>query len=224
MEAHQSIDNNTTFINHLFNIGIKSFGKEHTIAVINNFYNHYNLPIISIGSGIGAIEHFANLNYNSKYNKNIEWICVDNSDNPVQFPPSANKYISRPLTNIDYHTTDELIKDNPSIVSNCIIFLNWCEPNDSDYDYEAIIKLKPKAVLSIYEVFNDDYGAAGGKKFFKWTEDSDYVLREMYSLSSDHDMDIRIGWWQHSSILYDEDAVFISIESKIQHNNACCIM
>jgi hypothetical protein len=207
----------------IFNKGILSFGKDVVIKIINEFYNTYNnLPFISIGSGYGAIELASNIN------NNINWICVD--IDPLTFP--IKQYLNKPLTKVDYKTTDELIKYNPSIVNNCIIFLNWCEPNESTYDYEAIIKLKPKAILSIYEVFDNNYGAAGGKKFFEWTlNNEDYFLKEMYYLSPYNDYDddenvedIRIGWWEDSNCLYNEDSVHIYIKSKIKHNKSCNIM
>ena len=189
------------------NKGIESFGKEHIISIINKIYNNYNLPFISIGSEIGTLENIAN----------IEWInCISNS----------KYYINHQLS------IDNLIKNNKSIIGNCILFLNWCEPNQSNYDYEAIIKLKPKAVLSIYEVFDNSYGSAGSKAFYEWSIDSsnDYHLREMYKLIpsnnsyNDYVMDIRIGLWQHDSIFNDDDAIIIYLESKIEHENFCYIM
>jgi hypothetical protein len=189
------------------NKGIESFGKEHVISIINKINKNYNLPFISIGSHIGTIENLTN----------IEWInCISN----------LKYYINHQLS------IDDLIKNNKSIIGNCILFLNWYESNQSNYDYEAIIKLKPKAVLSIYEVFNNSNGSAGSKEFYEWTKDSsnEYHLREMYKLIpsnnsySDYVMDIRIGLWQHDSIFNDDDAIIIYLESKIEHEKSCYIM
>jgi hypothetical protein len=223
------IDNNTTFINELFNLGIKSFGYEKVATIINSFYNHYKLPIVSVGSGIGAIEYFANNKYYKKYNNNMNWICIDINNNPIHFPSNAHKYINQPLTNIDYNSCDELIKNDPSIVGNCILFLNWCLPNDSTYDYEAIVKLKPKAVLSIYEVFYEANGCAGGQKFFDWTVNSDkYNLKEMYKLYhedyneyEDEKNDFRIGWWDINS---KEDAVIIHLPCMYYKKQGMCVI
>jgi hypothetical protein len=222
--------NNTTFLSNLLNKGIKSFGIENIIANINKFYKHYNLPFVSIGSGIGTIEYLANIEFYRKYNKNIEWICIDKYE-PINYPPNAKYYIHEPLMKIDYLTTDSLIENNPSIIDNCILFLNWCEPNQSNYDYEAIIKLKPKAILALYEVF-DGNGSAGGIEFYNWTinSSSEYNLKEMFKLypynkaHNDYVMDIRIGWWQHSNIFCDEDTIIIYLESKIVHEKNCYIM
>jgi hypothetical protein len=84
----------------LFNIGIKSFGYENVVDIINSFYKKYNLPIVSMGSGTGVIEYLA-----KKKNNKIDWICIDN-DSTMNFPPSANQYINQPLMNIDYNSCD----------------------------------------------------------------------------------------------------------------------
>ena len=196
----------------LFNIGIKSFGYENVVNIISSFYNTYNLPIVSMGSGTGAIEYLA-----KKKNNDINWICVDN-DPTMNFPPSANQYINQPLMNIDYNSCDQLIEEMPSIVNNCVLFLNWCEPNESTYDYEAIIKLKPIAVLSIYEIFGGQNGAAGGEMFYNWTYDNtDYRIKEEYKLfADDYDndnyefMNVYISWWQSNSLNDFDDAVIRS--------------
>jgi hypothetical protein len=198
--------------NELFNTGIKSFGYENVVDIISSFYNTYNLPIVSMGSGTGVIEYLA-----KKKNNDINWICVDN-DPTMNFPPDANQYINQPLMNIDYNSCDQLIEATPSIVNNCILFLNWCEPNESTYDYEAIIKLKPIAVLSIYEIFEGQNGAAGGEMFYNWTYDNtDYRLKEEYKLfADDYDndnyefMNVYISWWQSNSLNDFDDAVIRS--------------
>jgi hypothetical protein len=227
MALAMHIDNNTTFINELFNLGIKSFGYEKVATIINSFYNTYNVPIVSIGSGTGAIEYITNNKYN------MDWICIDINNNPIHFPPSANKYINQPLMKIDYNSCDELIKNTPSIVENCVLFLNWCLPNNSTYDYEAIIKLKPKAVLSIYEVFYEANGCAGGIMFYDWTiNNNTYHLKEMYKLyhddsksifneDEDEKNDLRIGWWDMNS---KEDAVIIHLPCMFYGRKNLCVI
>lgn len=203
-------------INNLVNIGIKSYGCHNVINIINEFYSNYDVPIVSIGSGAGAIEFLS-----KKQNNNIEWICIDINENPIDFPSKASNYINKPLMKIDYLSIDELIEKNNTIVNNCIIFLNWCLPNDSYYDYEAIIKLKPLAILSIYEDFDGKSGAAGGEMFYHWINtNTDYHLKQDNYLYKDYTnnynkfedeydkkkfedeyddyelMDIRIKWWE----------------------------
>jgi hypothetical protein len=207
--TNDNINNN---FDKLFNKGIKSFGYENVVNIISSFYNKYELPIISMGSGTGVIEFLA-----KKNNNNINWICVDN-DKSMNFPSSANQYINKPLMNIDYESCEHLIESTPSIVNNCILFLNWCLPNDSTYDFEAIIKLKPIAVLSIYEIFEDGYGAAGGEMFYNWTKNNtDYHHKEEYQLyaneehlyaNDDYELpDIRISWWQLNTLSNVDDLI-----------------
>jgi hypothetical protein len=194
---------------NLFNLGIKSFGFENVVDIISSFYNKYKLPVVSIGSGTGVIEYLA-----KKKNEEINWICIDNDTN-MNFPTCAKQYINEPLMNINYLSIDKLIETNPSIVDNCVLFLNWCLPNASTYDFEAIIKLKPIAVLSIYEKFDGSSGAAGGEMFYHWTQhNNDYHLKEEYSLyadkyhrDDDEIMDIRISWWQSISLNDIDDLI-----------------
>lgn len=216
----------------LFNLGIKSYGYKNIVDIISSFhntYNTYNLPIISMGSGTGVIEYLA-----KKKNNDINWICIDN-DITMNFPLGANQYINQPLMNIDYNSCDELIINKPDIINNCILFLNWCLPNDSTYDFDAIIKLKPIAVLSIYELFDGSNGAAGGELFYNWTENNtDYHLKEEYNLYTDNDddddeyefMDIRISWWHLNSLNAFDDVVIRSFPCLYYGNKkqqSCCI-
>ncbi len=200
-------DNNHFNYDKFFNMGIKSFGHENVIDIINSFYTKYKLPIISMGSGSGIIEYLS-----QKENKDIEWTCIDIYNNPLDFPTNCSQYINKPFMNIDYYSCDELIKNNPSIVNNCLLFLNWCLPNESFYDFEAIIKLKPIAILSIYEDFDDSCGAAGGEMFFNWRNNNNdyhliknyYLYADKYHYSDDELMDIRISCWQSNSINNEE--------------------
>ncbi len=209
MEIKLSQDNNV--LDKLFNIGIKSFGYKNVVDIICSFYDKYKLPIVSMGSGTGIIEYLA-----KNKNNNIEWICIDIDNNPLNFPSDVSQYINKPFMKIDYNSCDKLIINNPSIINNCLLFLNWCLPNASTYDYEAIIKLKPIAIVSIYENFDGYCGAAGGEMFYNWANiNTDYHLKEeaklyadKYHCDDDELMDIRISWWQTIK-LNDIDDVII---------------
>jgi hypothetical protein len=204
-----ALSNTNDNYNNLFNVGIKSFGANNVVDIINSFYNNYKLPIVSMGSGTGVIEYLA-----KKENEEINWICIDN-DTTMNFPYNASQYINEPLMKINHSSCDQLIENTPSIVGNCILFLNWCLPNNSTYDFEAIIKLKPIAILSIYEEFNGMSGSAGGEMFYHWTNhNTDYHLKEEYSLyadkyhcDDDEIMDIRISWWQLNSLNDFDDLI-----------------
>jgi len=154
---------------YTYNKGIGYLGIEIIDEYINYINNVYKLPFISIGSGNGFVE-----NKNSLCN----WICID--PNPLSYLKNNDDKIYK---NPDYKTCEELISAKPEIIGNNVLFLNWCDPNDSTYDYDAIILLKPKAILVVHEICdNDDYGAAGGKKFnnlykqMKVGEDKNYEI------------------------------------------------
>jgi hypothetical protein len=224
-QAAMEVNNN---LEKLFNKGIKSFGYENVVDIISSFYNKYELPIVSMGSGTGVIEYFS-----KKKNNKIEWICIDIDNNPLNFPSNASQLIDKILMKIDYNSCDQLIENTPSIVGNCLLFLNWCLPNDSTYDFEAIIKLKPIAIVSIYENFDGISGAAGGEMFFNWSQHNiDYHLKEEYSLyadkyhaDDDELMDIRISWWQLISLNDIDDVIIKGFPCLYAGNrkSQCCI-
>jgi hypothetical protein len=199
-----------------FNKGIKSFGHNEVVQILRDFYYKYSannqFKIISIGSGSGSIEHYSKL----------DWILVD--PNPSSFHNNNQEVI---LLQPHFSYVDELIENNPSIVGNCLLFLNWCDPNDSEYDYEAIIKLKPIAIMSIYETFEAGPGGAGGEKFILWTEENkDYQLVKHYSLApylNDYNCpEINISIWQNK--FENEELVYKKIQSKISYEgNNCAI-
>ncbi len=200
----------------LLNKGIKAFGHQNVLLHLNSFYNFYaelhpDIPIISIGSGNGIIEFMTKQN-----NSKINWICIDIDSNPINFPTHASQHMNQPFMKVDYNSVDQLIINDISIIGKCILFLNWCLPNDSIYDFEAIIKLKPLAVFSIYELYENGPGAAGGEEFFNWmeTNKNDYTKKEQYSLCpgiyhDDYDelLDIRMSWWQCNTLPNDEDYI-----------------
>ena len=120
--------------------------------LINKFIisaNYLNLPIISIGSGTGVLEkHLQTVNNQYKI------ICIDPDPQSCQHGPIDWTKGLRP----DYATIKELLIANSDIKSNCVMLLCWPNPNDSNYDYEAIELIKPVSVILLYEAI----GAAGG--------------------------------------------------------------
>ncbi len=203
-------------ISYKFNKGIESFGEAKVKQILESFYNRYKLPIVSVGSGSGSIEHYTNNN-----NNNIEWILID---------PEPSSFHGVVIMEPNYEYIDNLIRDKPQIIGNCILFLNWCEPNYSEYDYEAIIKLQPIAICSIYEEYNEACGAAGGEKFYEWTvSNNDYQIIEEHHLTPHDDdmdnMDIMIKIWQSKKLSFEnEDIVITFTQSLIRHGDrVCCI-
>ncbi len=200
-----------------FNKGIKSFGHNEVAQILRDFYYNYSssdkFKIVSVGSGSASIEHYSKLD------------CILVDPDPSSFHQYNEKVV---LLKPHFFYVDELIKDNPLIVGNCLLFLNWCCPNDSEYDYEAIRKLKPIAIMSIYETFEGGAGCAGGGRFFFWTqENTDYQLVEEYWLMPGFDdidvPDIKISIWQNN--FEDKEIKCKGIKSKIRHSsiNGCFI-
>ncbi len=201
------------YIGYTFNKGIKSFGEVKIKQILKSFYERYNLPIVSIGSGSGSIEHYTK--------DSIKWILID---------PQPESFHGSVIMEPNYSYLDELINTNPNIIGNCLLFLNWCYPNESEYDYEAIIKLQPIAICSIYEEFNSSNGAAGGEKFFQWTQtNTDYKMIEEHNLTpydcDINNLNIMIKIWQNNKIPFEnEDIVITFTQSLISHEGgSCCI-
>jgi hypothetical protein len=205
------------YIGYTFNKGIQSFGEAKVKQILESFNKRYNLPIVSIGSGSGSIEHYTN----NLQSNNIKWILIDPA--PVSF---HGNLVMEP----NYSYVDDLINTNPNIIGNCLLFLNWCDPNDSEYDYEAIIKLQPIAICSVYEEYESYNGAAGGEKFFNWTlSNNDYQIIEQHYLTPHEDdmnnMDIMIKIWQSEKKPFENEEVVVSYtKSLIRHEKeTCCI-
>lgn len=169
-----------------FNVAIDCFGIDLVLECMYQFYYSYNLPMISVGSGLAPIEYLF-----SVCNKNAKVICVD--PNPRSFDPRE------PFIEPDYPYVKGLIKKNPRIVGNCVLFLNWCEPNESTYDYDAVIDLKPRAILTIFEFRHYLCGMAGGEKYYKWVKkQTTYNITHVVSLLVSEDTAtfkaLRIMW------------------------------
>lgn len=115
-----------------------------------------NYPIISVGSGSGYVEKWLEDNHN------YQLILVDpiDPDSKECFAP-VPKHLSKKSS---YDDSSDLVADKPDIISNCNLFLNWPEPNDDSYDYDAIMLLKPHTIIICCEVS----GSSGSKKLLAW--------------------------------------------------------
>jgi hypothetical protein len=124
------------------------------------------LPILSIGSGDGFGERNICERFLKKDNP-IEIVCVDN----LSYPNTVN---SPNLKQPDFATVNDLIASKPEVIGNCILLLFWSydearNPQDRiPYDIEAIDKLKPNEVITLYE----EFGGAGGNLFHAWLKNS----------------------------------------------------
>ena len=131
---------------------------------------HTSQKLISVGSGYGVLEDYIDSTY-AIMQKKIELICIDPEPSSYRF----ENYPSQPLIKPDYAYLDDYLeqqlekdknKEQPSSgqKSDCDLLLCWTNPNDSTYDLEAIIKLKPSTVFIIYEMT----GAAGSSSLHNW--------------------------------------------------------
>ena len=89
------------YIGYTFNKAINSFGEAKVKQILQSFNNRYKLPIVSIGSGSGSIEHFTMIN------PMINWILID--PNPESFHGSI---VMEP----HYAYVNDLINNNTQII------------------------------------------------------------------------------------------------------------
>ena len=87
---------------------------------------------------------------------------------------------------------DELVEKRPQIVRNCSLFIIWppSEDPDNNYDIEAIRKLRPRAVLTVYECV----GGSGSVevRIFLRSNDSYKLSNEEYGVDNyDGDKEMR---------------------------------
>jgi hypothetical protein len=202
------------------NKAIRSFGEDFVLKYIKTFYETYKAPLVSVGSGLGQIEWMA-LGRNSR----MTIICVD----PEPQSYHVNSSDVKPFMTPDYSYVDDLCVTRPNIIGNCVLFLNWCDPNDSSYDMEAVEQLKPIAILAIIESFGGSNGAAGGEKFHNWLRSENNGYKEVHfsSLSpmegEDDCLNISIEWLQKEGLEEIEVGLPIIVHSHIKHEQVCCI-
>jgi hypothetical protein len=155
-------------------------------------------PLVSVGSGNAHLEKLIRDKFN------VDVICVD--PNPAAYNQNATPPLEVPVA-IQPHfpLVSDLIKKRPELVSDCTLLLNWCEPLNSVYDYEAIAALKPLAFLAIFEEFMGERGAAGGGAFFELVRGRDklsskYKLVHATGASKEDDSGLLIEWHQRSNL------------------------
>lgn len=143
----------------VMNPAVGAFGIHEVISeLIGLCESEPDLPLVSVGCGIGLIEHGAHKNVKNPF------FLVDPS--PASYYPKlgnfeeAVKICGMPTT---HASTKALIADHPEFRhGGSLLLLNWCGWEDGDtYDFEAIELLVPSAILVIYETT----GSAGSPSF-----------------------------------------------------------
>lgn len=206
------------------NLAIKSYGTQVSEDILLKFVESYDLPVVSVGSGSAKLEYSV-----WQKNEKIRWICVD----PEPKSWCAGEVMIKP----EYTSVENLVAAEPNLVGKCVLFLNWCFPNESRYDYDAMTILQPVAFLSTVEFFElvfDDSpnGSAGGKMFHDFIQNSDkhgYALCFNSTLyyeneSSEPPLDIRFIWYQKTDYPQLEPDLEWDYPCKVRHTtNACSI-
>ena len=68
------------------------------------------------------------------------------------------------------------MEKRPTVIGNCALFIVWPDPETfktGNYDIEAIYKLKPRALLTVYEAA---CGISGSYSFVKFLYDDSLNL------------------------------------------------
>lgn len=191
---NNKMNNNKMNNNHneekFINDALLSFGLDYSIDFLHRVVCTYpDKHIISVGSGSAFFEY----QYVSKYCKEI--ICID----PAPFSWSYNKTLKKSFIEPKYPTTEVLIENDNTVIGNCILILNWCPPNESDFDYQAVQLLKPVAIFTTLEKFNGGFGAGGGLNFHNYLDrqNEDKVYKQVHITKlTESSMDFQIQWWQ----------------------------
>lgn len=215
-----------------FNFGIYSIGLERYCRFIADFVIHYACRrIISVGSGHGMLEkiyHIVDPILRLKYSSTFDWVCID--PEPLNFSPFTDD-MTKPYIEPKYATVDEMIYKEPECVNNEYILLNWCLPDESNYDYDAILKLNPKGFITLIAIDGHGPGVAGGINFIEFLknqkiEQKYYLVREIpikllpiIKMSSE----CHLQWWERSNTNSLEDVQYENFDFDVfreAHNDS----
>lgn len=136
---------------------------------LSNLYKYFEplkelgLTIVEVGTGNGYIARLLR-------DKGYNIIPIDK--NPGKFISSVKDCKG---LEPEYSTVDDLLKEKKDLVGNCVLFLNWPLPNDSSYDYDAMISLQPKFIITAVDMS----GTGGGSKWLSYLEN--YVESGFYN-------------------------------------------
>lgn len=170
--------------------GVETIGVKACLDFAGAFVGHYGeCTLVSIGSGCGAFEFMLQEAY-----PGTKVIGVDPA--PLSFIPTAKVFLEPSCA-----TASEL----GALASPRLLLFNWCEPNDSTYDAEALALLKPDAFLVVYELCDGASGAAGSRAFFdvlNCDEPTYRLVGQIQGLGSapvawgTTQTDVRMQWWE----------------------------
>lgn len=109
-----------------------------------------------------------------------EFIMVDPAPNSYYNMCDFEGHVKKLGILPDYAYTKDLIRQRPELTIGraCLVYLNWCNPGDDDYDLEAIRLLKPRAFVTVI----DTNECAGSKQFHTFLKDTN-VYQPLLSFS-----------------------------------------
>lgn len=182
--------------------GVETIGLQECLVFAEAFLKHYcpdapkpdasTLSLVSIGSGCGAFESLLR----EFCSGHVHIVGVDPA--PLSF--DAAQDLDAPFVEPTYATAAEVLRPDP-----CLLLFNWCAPNDSTYDAEALVLLKPEAFLVVYEIFEGGSGAAGSRSFFEAIHGPASAYRlvgQIQGVGSEYGpmgpvtLDMRMQWWE----------------------------
>lgn len=181
-----------------FNKAVQSFGVDKTLTALHTFCSAYpGMQPISVGSGNGILEFC----YAKKYTESTETIlCVDPA--PLSFNSDG---IDTAFQAPNYDYVGSLLQAKPQLRRNCVLILNWPNPNESTYDLDAVQALEPCGFFTTLEHWGDS-GGAGGSSFHRFLRDCErnpahqpYRLAHRIRLNKSA-QDICIEWWHRSDL------------------------
>lgn len=134
--------------------------------------------IISVGSGTGKYEKIIMEKCFPSHVGNPELICVDKMTESY----SDEEMVINP----HFSDVDSLLEAKPELVQNCILMLFWpydqmhmdefSFPTQTPYDIDAIVKLKPRSIVIMYE----EFGGAGSHQLHAWLSNYTYLHSNLH--------------------------------------------
>ena len=151
-QAYEIFKKNRKFIEHFkTDIDISHFSQlfyyidmEQVFILIRDFLrSHPELPIVSLGSGNGAVECLL-----SKWCKNSSsWILLDPNPVAVNYWSIGELFMAP-----KYSYDKDLLKAEPEIYNNCILFLNSIDPISDNYDESCVKRLRPLFIILLTNI------------------------------------------------------------------------
>lgn len=130
---------------------IFAFGVENFLSYAAHFCRHEGrngtVEVVSVGSGNGTIEDDIIATYANLFGEQLSITLIDKN----------------PKYRVHFRTVKDLVEERSNTIRNCVLLIIYpeLEQRNDGYDIQAIRKLQPRAVLTMYETS----GISGSCKF-----------------------------------------------------------